>query len=263
MKSIWEGELVFGLINMPVRLYTAVEAKDVAFRLLHEKCRTPLRYERYCPFHKQEVPWPQVVKGYEYEKGKFVIVKPTDFAKIPLRSVKAIDVEQVALVKDIDPIFFEKSYYIAPQEKGKEAYALLREALKHDQSALVCKFVQRNKEHLAIIRVHDNVLVLTTLYYWDEIRSTEHISELETRKQPSKQQLEAALELLRNSRTTFSLARYRDEYRDWLQKIILAKIKGKELELPPSTEELRKTKNLMEALRASIDIAKRKNRPRK
>ncbi len=259
MRALWEGEVSFGLVSIPVKLYNATTLKDISFRFLHEKCKTPLEYEKYCPKCRHDVLWEDTVRGYEYEKGKFVVLKEEDFAKIPVKTTKSIEVVDVVDLKDIDPIFFEKTYYIVPREGGEEPYQLLKQAMEKTGKVCIAKITLRQKEHIAVLRVHGEAIVLETMYYWDEIRPVKDFAELEKEVKLSKEELEMALELLRSLATKFNPGKYADEYRHYLEEVIKTKLKGKELALPP-VEEIKKAKSLMEALRASVDLAKRKKR---
>jgi len=256
MRSIWTGVLSFGLVTIPVRVFTAISEKDVKFHLLHKKCHSRIQMERYCPVCDQRVEWVDVVKGYEYQKGKYVILEPEELEAIPLETAHAINILEFVDLAEIDPIYFEKAYYLAPDENGEKAFVLLREAIKEAGKVAVGKVVLREKEHLVAVRAVDQVLVMETMYYADEVRSQAEL-ELPTSEQVSinPKELTMATSLIENLTESFQLEKYKDDYRAALMELIGKKIEGEPMEEVPVAPPT-KVVNLMAALRASVEMAR-------
>lgn len=169
MRAIWSGSLSFGLVNIPVKLYSAIEPKALSFNFLHKDDLSPVRFARVCRRDGKELPFEDIVRGYEYEPGDYVVVADEDFKKANLRETSSIEIKNFAYESEIDPMMFEKPYFLEP-EKAKKPYALLRDALRKSKKVGIAKFVLRNKEHLAIIRPEDNLIVLEQLRFKEELR---------------------------------------------------------------------------------------------
>lgn len=259
MRPIWKGHLTFGLVTIPVKLYTATEAKDIRFRLLHQSCMTPIQNKRYCPYHEEIVEWNDVVRAYEYAKGKFVPLTDEELDNVPLETAGTVNVNAFVDLAEIDPIFHDKSYYLAPDEGGQKAFRLLHDTLDESAKVAVGKVVIREKEHLISVRPYDGALVMSTLFYADEVRATEDIPELPVQARVHPNEKRMALQLIEGLAGTFSPAEYADEYRDALQKIIDAKVGGEPVAAAPARKE-EKVVDLMEALRRSLQ-ATRKEAP--
>ncbi|MDQ7820764.1 MAG: Ku protein [Armatimonadota bacterium] len=256
MRPIWKGHLTFGLVTIPVRLYTATEPKDVRFRLLHRSCLTPIQNRRYCPHHDQLVEWNDVVRGYEYAKGRFVPVTDEDLESIPLETARTVAVTSFADPSEIDPLYYEKSYYLAPDEGGQKAFRLLHDALVDTGRVAVGKVVIKDKEHLVAVRPYDGALVMTTLYYADEVRRVADIPDLPVQVKIHPNEKKMALQLIEGLAAPFSSAEYRDEYREALQKLIAAKVEGQPV-AAPAARGPEKVVDLMEALRRSLQLTRR------
>lgn len=259
MRPIWKGHLTFGLVTIPVKLYTATEAKDIRFRLLHQSCMTPIQNKRYCPYHEEIVEWNDVVRAYEYTKGKFVPLTDEELDNVPLETAGTVNVNAFVDLGEIDPIFYDKSYYLAPDEGGQKAFRLLHDTLDESAKVAVGKVVIREKEHLISVRPYDGALVMSTLFYADEVRATEDIPELPVQARVHPNEKRMALQLIEGLAGTFSPAEYADEYRGALQKIIDAKVEGEPVAAAPARKE-EKVVDLMEALRRSLQ-ATRKEAP--
>src|ERR1700693_4455559 len=169
-RSIWNGVVSFGMVSIPVKLYTATESKDVSFNLLHKTCGSRLKQLRWCPVDEREVPWDEIERGYQYTKEQYVVLTDEDFEKIPLPSKNTVEPAAFVDAKDSDPILYEKSYYLEPEETGIKPFALLMRALKKKNLTAIAKLAIRNKERLCALRPYDGTLMLETLYYPDEIR---------------------------------------------------------------------------------------------
>ncbi len=267
MRNLWKGAISFGLVHVPVKLYSATERKDIKFNYLHEECKTPVRYEKVCPTCDREISVDEIVKGYEYEKGKYVILKDEDFENIPLETTKSVEIINFVDLKEIDPVYFDKSYYLAPGDGGQKAYELLKKAMEDSKKVALAKVVIRSKESLAALRVHQNVIVMETMFYPDEIRGTQLMPEINYKVQINENEIKMATSLIESLTEPFNPERYHNEYRQALTDLIEAKITGEEIEVAPRVEP-GKVVDLMDALKASIELAKKekdkaKEKPKK
>lgn len=258
MRPIWKGHLTFGLVTIPIKLYTATDSKDIRFRLLHKTCLTPIQNKRYCPNHEQIVDWNDVVRGYEYAKGKFVPLTEDDLESVPLDTAGTVSVTSFVTLSEISPLYYEKSYYLAPDEGGQKAFRLLHDTMTEASRVAVGKVVIKEKEHLVSVRPHDGALVLTTLYYADEVRAIDEIPELPVQTKIHPNEKKMALQLIEGLVAEFAPAEYTDDYRQALEKVINAKIEGETIEAPARKPE--KVIDLMEALRRSLQVT-RKEKP--
>jgi len=258
MRPIWRGHLTFGLVTIPVKLYTATDTKDIRFRLLHKSCLTPIQNKRFCPHHDQIVEWNDVVRGYEYEKGKFVSLTEEDLESVPLETAGTVSVTSFVTLDEINPLFYEKSYYLAPDEGGQKAFRLLHDTMTEATRVAVGKVVIKEKEHLVSVRPHDGALVLSTLYYADEVRAVDDIPELPVQTKIHPNEKKMAMQLIEGLAAEFSPAEYTDDYRQALEKVINAKVQGEPLEAPARKPE--KVVDLMDALRRSLQVT-RKEKP--
>ncbi|NMA01228.1 MAG: Ku protein [Clostridia bacterium] len=254
MRPIWKGAISFGLVNIPIKLYTATESKDIKFRFLHERCKSPINYKRICPVCETEVENKDLVKGYEYETGKFVIINDEDFEKIPLETVKAIEIIDFVDLAEIDPIYFIKSYYLTPTELGLKPYHLLYKAMEETGKIAIAKVVLRSKETLACLRLYEKALVMETIFFPNEIRSTDLLPELEQKVEVNERELKMAISLIESLSTEFDPGKYTSNYREALMEVIEAKIAGEEIAVPDKPEGATVI-DLMEALKASITQA--------
>jgi len=252
MRPIWKGHLTFGLVTIPVKLYTATEGKDVRFRLLHSSCMTPIQNKRYCPQHEQIVDWNDVVRGYEYAKGKFVPVSDEELDSVPLDTAGTVNVTSFADLHEIDPIYYEKSYYLAPDEGGQKAFRLLHDTMDETTKVAVGKVVIKEKEHLVAVRPHDGTLVMSTLYYADEVRATADVPELPVQAKVHPNEKKMAMQLIE--------AEYKDDYREALQKVIAAKVDGEAVVGIP-VRKPEKVVDLMDALRRSLQMTRKEKLP--
>ncbi len=259
MRPIWKGHLTFGLVTIPVKLYTATDSKDIRFRLLHKSCMNPIQNKRFCSYHDQIVDWNDVVRGFEYAKGKFVPLTDEELDNVPLETAGTVSVSAFVSLADIDPIYYDKSYYLAPDEGGQKAFRLLHDTLGDASKVAVGKVVIREKEHLVSVRPFDGALVMSTLYYADEVREVEDIPELPVQAKIHPNEKKMALQLIEGLAAEFNPGEYKDEYRDALQKVINAKVEGEPLETGPARKE-EKVVDLMDALRRSLQ-ATRKEAP--
>lgn len=253
-RAIWSGSISFGMVSIPVKLYGATESKDISFHLLHATCSTRLKQVRWCPTDDVEVPWSETVRGYEYAKGQYVVLTAEDFEKLPLPSRHTIDLSAFVSESEIDPIFYERSYYLEPDERGEKAYGLLLRALEKKGLAALATIAIRNKEQLCAIRPRSGVILLETLYYPDEIRETPAL-DLD-RVRLNERELDMAFTLIDLLRKPFDPEEYHDRYREALQQLIEAKLEGREVVTSPAAREA-KVIDLADALRRSVEQARK------
>ena len=257
MRSIWKGAISFGLVTIPVKLYSATETKDVSFHQVRRSDGSRIRYKRVAATDGEEVPYGEIAKGYELSNGETVVLTDEDFKDLPLTTSRAIDVLQFVPLEQVDPIYFEKSYYLEPDKAGVKPYALLRDALEQSGKVALVKVALRNRESLGTLRVRDGVFVLETMLWPDEVREPD-FGFLDDDVEVRPQELAMAGSLIETLSGDFDPTQYRDTYREALQQVIEAKVAGAEVvqpaeEQPPSGTVV----DLMAALRASVEAAKR------
>ncbi|HEX6286969.1 MAG TPA: Ku protein, partial [Acidimicrobiia bacterium] len=258
-RSIWRGAITFGLITIPVGLYSATQDRDISFRLLSSEDGSRIKYKRVSSETGEEVAWDDIVKGYEYEKGHFVTFTHEEMDRMPVDSAHTIDVVQFVNETEIDPIGFEKSYYVAPEPTASKAYELLVRALVRSGRVAVAKITLREKESLCELRPVDGVLVLQTMHWPDEIRIPS-FSQLEERAEVSEAELKMAEQLIDQLSGSFDPSSFEDSYRMALEKAIQDKIEGNEIELSPEEPEPAKVTDLLEALKASVEATKQEKK---
>ncbi len=255
-RSIWKGAVSFGMISIPVKLFGATENKDIAFRQLHEECGGRLKQQRWCATCERTVEFSELTKGFEYAKEQHVVLTDEDFSKLPLPSKHTIELSAFVKAEEIDPVYYERSYYLEPEETGLKPFALLMDALKKKNLTAVAKVAIRNKEQLCALRPHNGRLMLETLFYPDEVRVHDAVEEPEIKI--TKKELQMAVSLIDLMLDKFDPEKYEDEYRGALSKIIEAKLEGAEIAEAPAPKT-GKVIDLMAALKASVDAAKDKN----
>ena len=259
-RAIWSGSISFGMVTIPVKLFGATESKDISFNLLHATCGTRLKQVRWCSTDEVEVPWNETARGYEYAKGQFVVLTDEDFEKLPLPSKHTIEISAFVAEAEIDPVFYERSYYLAPDERGEKPYALLMQALAEKKLAAVAAITIRKKEQLCVLRPQGGAMMLETLYYPDEIRAQ---PEVETKgAKVTGRELEMAFTLIELLRKPFDPEEYKDHYREALEAMIEAKLEGKEVVSSPEARES-KVIDLADALRKSVEAARKSSKPAK
>lgn len=257
MQTIWRGSISFGLVSIPVKLHSATEDKSVKLRQLHAKCKTPVKQEKRCPICDVEVNSSDIVKGYEYATDRFVVI--TDEELTGLKSEieeKTVDILEFVKLKEIDPIYYDKTYYLASDASGVKAYALLRESLNKSKKIGIAKITIRSKERLAAVRVLDDHLVLETLHFPDEVRSTIDLPQVTNAKLTAKEK-EIALTLIEQLTAEFDPEKYHDEYRERFEKLIQTKI-PKKAEQP----QLSNVVSLMDVMEKSIASIKEEKKKR-
>jgi DNA end-binding protein Ku len=264
MRPLWTGALTFGLVNIPVRLHSAVQAKErVSFRLLHKTDLSPIRYERVCQKEGDVVDWKEIVKGYEYTKGKFVVLSDDDFKAAAIESSKTIEIMDFVKSDEIDARYFETPYYVVPAKGGEKAYALLREAIKRTGMVGIGKITMRsNSLHLAGIKAVGEALILEIMRFEEELVDLSDMT-LPSDENVRPQELQMAEQLVANLSQPFDPSKYTDDYRANLMKIIRAKMKGKKIEVPePEERESTQVVDLMARLQESLEMGKKQKAPR-
>lgn len=259
MHTMWKGTISFGLVNIPVKMHAATENKDVPLRQLHKECQTPIKYQKICPTCDREVKNEEIVKAYEYTKNKFVVLDEKELAEVKKeQGEKAVEIIDFVKLEEIDPIYFEKSYYLSPNEGGTKAYGLLHTALKETGKIGVAKLMIRSKEQLAVIRFYGDVLVVETIHYPDEVRNVQEVPNIPEKNTVTKKELDTAKMLIEQLTTAFDPEKYADEYRSSLMDLIEEK-RGKDEGVSPTVtkEKPDNVTDLMGALQASIDRVKK------
>lgn len=256
MRSIWKGAISFGLVTIPVKLYSATEQRDVRFHQVHREDGGRIKYKRVCTIDGEEVPYSDIAKGYELPSGEIVVLTDEDFAELPLSTSRRIDVLQFVEQEEVDPIYFAKSYYLEPDAQGAKPYVLLRDALESSGQVAIVKIAIRQRESLATLRVREGVFVLETMLWPDEVR-TPDFPFLDEDIEIRKQELSMATSLIESMEGEFDPSQYKDAYREALQAVIDAKIEGREVARPAEEAEEEPAADLLSALRASVEAAKK------
>ncbi len=253
MRPLWKGTISFGLVSVPIKMYTATENKNVKFRYLHDQCKAPVEYQRVCSACGKELSPEEIVRGYEYEKGRFVVLEDEDFDSIDQKSKNTIDILEFVDLADIDPVYYDKTYYLSPEDTGLKPYQLLKQVLSEKEKVAIARVVIRSKESLACIRVLQSVLAMETMYFPDEIRNPQHVLSPVEEPEVSEKELEMAGQLVEGLAAPFSPEKFKDQYRESLLEIIQAKIAGDEVATPKATTD-DKIVSLVEALEKSVDL---------
>jgi DNA end-binding protein Ku len=256
---MWKGAISFGLVTIPVAVYPATEEKTLRFNQLHDEDGGRIRYKRVCEKDGEEVSFEHIVKGYEVEKDRYVVLTDDDFDAVPVASSRAIDIVQFVEFDEIDPVMFKKSYYLVPEETGAKAYSLLREAMKEDDRVGIAKVSFRDKEHIAALRFKDDAFVLETMFWPDEIREAD-FGGVDVHENVRDQELTMARQLIDSLTSEWDPEEFSDAYREALLEIVEAKLNGQEIEVVEA-EPAAKVVDLMEALKASVAAAKKEAEP--
>ena len=264
VRSIWKGSLSFGLVNVPVKVVSAVRQKDVRFHMLHAADGARIEQKRVCSADGEEVPYDQVVKGYQVGTDEYVVVTPEELDAVDPEKTETIDIQDFVDIYQIDPIYFEKPYYLVPEKGAAKAYKLLHQAMADAQKIAIARVVLRAKEHLVAVRPLGDVLAMTTLLYHDELVDQADLEVAEASgkgAKPSEKELAMAQQLIDALSTDFDPEKYHDTYRERVMRLIESKAEGKEVVSPPKKETVR-TKDLADALAASLEAAKsRRGKP--
>ncbi|MEK0315833.1 non-homologous end joining protein Ku [Cohnella sp. 56] len=251
MQTIWKGAVSFGLVNVPVKMFTATQDNDIQMRMLHKKLNVPIQYHRTCPKCEEEVNWSDIVKGYEYEPGHFVTFDKEELEEIASETSREIRIVDFVALEEIDPIYYQKTYYLAPESNGTHAYNLLVQALLDTKKIGIANVSIRSRSSLAAIRIVDGVLSMSTMFYAEEIRSKKEIPNLPEASKADERELAMARMLIEQLSAPFEPEKYEDVYKERLMDAIEDKVKGKEVKFAPE-EKKTNVIDLMEALKASL-----------
>jgi DNA end-binding protein Ku len=259
MRSIWKGSISFGLVNIPVHMYTASQEKEISFVMLHKKDHSEIRYARICKSEEKEVPWDEIVKGYEYEKGNFVILEDEDFQKANLKKTKTIEIMNFIEEDEVNSIYYAKPYFLEPDKNAENAYSLLREALKRTKKVGLAKYVIRNREHLGVVKIYENTIILNELRYQTELVHLDEVKVPPPWKSSGKE-IDIAVQLIDQLTVPFNPEEYKDTFTEEMKQIIKQKSKGRPIH--PKTKEPPSTKvhDIMSLLQASLENKKKPSR---
>ncbi len=257
MRTIWNGSLSFGLVTIPVGLAVAQQRQEVSFRTLHRECGTPIKQKRWCPVHERELEADELVKGWEFAKGQYVVVEDGDLEAVELQRSRSIELLRFVPLGEVDPLYFDRAYYLAPASDpvGRRPYALLVKALEETGMAAVGRFVLWNKENLCLVRAHEGALVLELLYYAEDIRSSREIVEAVAEIEVKEAELTMARQLVESLAGSFDPSEFRNTYREELRAMLERKLQGEEVVRPEPVAQA-PVVDLMEALKQSIAAAK-------
>ncbi|MGI8891752.1 MAG: Ku protein, partial [Chthoniobacterales bacterium] len=234
MRAIWKGSISFGLVNIPIALYPATRREDLKFRLLREADLSPVNYKRVAEKDGKEVPWEKIVKGYEYEKGKFVVLNEKDFQRVDLEATQTVEIQDFVDLEEIDPMYFYKPYYLEPQKGGDKAYVLLRETLEKTKKVGIAKVIIKTRQYLAGVKPLKHALVLELMHFSEELSEAEKLN-VPKKLEPGKREVDMAKALVESMTTKWDPTKYKDDYRDALLEVIEEKVEagGKEIEGKP------------------------------
>ncbi|HVA33231.1 MAG TPA: Ku protein [Candidatus Baltobacteraceae bacterium] len=256
--AIWSGSINFGLVTIPVKLFTAVRTDELSFNMLHKKDEGRIKYERICSVDGKPVPWDEIVKGYEYEKGQYVVLTDEDFKKVNPEATQSVDILEFVELDKINPMYFDKPYYLEPTKQGRHAYALLREALATSNRVAIARVVIRTKEYIAAVKPIDQALVLELMHWANEIVESDSIDLPESTKLPEAEMKMAKMLIDTMSVDEFEPEKFTNKYHDELMAMIEARAAGKELPKPKKAAPRAKVVNLMDVLAQSLEESKKR-----
>ena len=261
-RAIWKGSISFGLVNIPIALYPATRREELKFRLLRKSDLSPVNYKRVAEKDGKEIAWDQIVKGYEYEKGKYVVLKDEDFQRVDLEATQTVDIQDFVDQEEIDPMFFYKPYYLEPQKGGDKAYALLRDALKNSGKVGIAKVVIKTRQHLAGVKPEDGALVLELMHFADELADTGKLH-VPKKTEVGKREMNMAKSLIDSMSAKWNPEKYKDDYREALMEVIEEKVEagGKEIEeKPKKAPKPTKVIDLVSVLQKSLEQTGKKKK---
>jgi DNA end-binding protein Ku len=256
-RSMWKGVISFGMVSIPVRLYIATESHSISFRQLCPEHNAPIKYKRWCSAGDHEVPYNEIVKGYEVGKDRYVLIDDQDLDNLPLKTAHTIEIQEFVPHDDIEGgLYYKSAYYLEPEEAGRKPYYLLMQALQETKRTAVAKIALRDREHLCSLQPNEDYILLNTLHWPDEIRSAQELPGLDGRVDVNPRELQMAKSLVETLADRFDPSRYQDDYREALMKVVEAKMEGQTIEAPEVEAEPR-VMDLMEALKASVEAARK------
>ena len=256
MRSIWAGSISFGLVNIPIKLYSAAEEYELSLTMLHKKDSSPIRYAKFCKAEEKEIPYKEVVKGYEFQKGQYVVISDKDFEHANVSATHTIDIVEFTDEQELDLRYFEKPYYLEPEKSADKAYALLREALRQANKVAIATFVLRNREHLAVLKPVENAIVLNSMRFFSEVRSLKGL-DLPDDGLIKKQEIDMAIALINQLSQKFIPKNFHDTYSEDLERTIQSKLLGKKIRVSAKISRPTQVKDLMATLKASLGKVQR------
>jgi DNA end-binding protein Ku len=264
MRAIWKGSISFSLINIPIALYPATRREELKFRLLRRSDMSPVNYKRVAEVDGKEVPWEEIVKGYEYERGRFVVLKDEDFKRADLEATQSVEIMDFVDLEEIDPIYFDKPYYLEPEKRGEKAYDLLREALKQSGKVGIAKVVIKTRQHLAAVKPEKDLLVLELMHFAEEIIDTKELK-IPAGASIGGKEMDMAKDLIAKMSDEWDPAKYQDDYRRVLLEVIQEKVEsgGKEVPVHGATKKPTNVVDLVSVLQESLEHAQKSGAKRK
>lgn len=257
MRSLWKGSISFGLVNIPVSLYPATHREELRFRLLRQSDLSPVNYKRVAEADGREVPWEQIVKGYEYEKGKFVVLKEDDFKRVDIEATQTVDIMDFVELSEVDPMYFQKPYYLVPEKGGAPAYRLLHDVLKETQKAGIAKVVIRTRQHLAAVKAMKEALVLEVMHFAEELVDVKELNVPEAKTAPRSREVNMAKALVEQMTEEWDPSRYTDDYTSALMALIKDKIEhgGRITTQAPKAKKATNVIDLAAVLKQSLEAS--------
>lgn len=256
-RAMWRGAISFGMVVIPIRLFNATRSRTIPFSTLHSTCNTKLRHRRWCEYHNEFVEKDEVARGYEYERGQYLVMDDADFQGLPVSSTHTIGITRFVSLDDIDPIYFQRSYWLEPEALGKKPYMLLKRALEKTKRVAIASVSIQQKEHVCAVRATDDGLLMSTMVHADELARTDDLDLDEGEGGVSDAEVEMAVTLIEQLAGEFEPEQYRDEYRLALEKRIEAKLAGAAPPVASAEPEVGQVVDLMAALRSSIEATRR------
>jgi DNA end-binding protein Ku len=263
MRTIWNGSISFGLVNIPIGLALATQRSDIAFRTLHRECGTPIKQKRWCPFHERDVEAEELVKGWEFVKGEYVFVEESDLEAVALQRSQSIEILRFVQLDEVDPVYFDRTYYLAPasSDAARRPYVLLLRAMSESGMAAIGKFVLWGKENLCLIRPHGDSLALETLFFAEDVRSRAEIEDAVAETDVQAAELDLAQQVIQSLVGEFQPEEFENHYRGELREMLEAKVAGQEIKRPEPAPET-PVVDLMEALRRSVQQVGEAEKPK-
>ncbi|MGM7700854.1 Ku protein [Pseudalkalibacillus sp. Hm43] len=259
MHTMWKGSISFGLVTIPIKLFAATENKDIKMRQLHKEDHSPIKYEKTCTGCEKSLEQSEIVKAYEYEPNKFVELEKDEMDALAKEQTKSIEIMDFVDLSEVDPIYFDRSYFIGPGENGSKPYTLLKTAMEESGKIGIAKVMIRSKQHLSVVRVYEKGLLLETIHFPDEVRNIDLVPDIPEEMELNDKELKMAIQLIEQLTTEFDPEKYQDDYREALMEAIQSKVKGEQIKVAKQRPKA-DVVDLMDALQASIDDTKPKKK---
>src|SRR5882724_1077569 len=257
--SVWSGYLTFGLISMPVRLFSGARSSGISFNMLHRDDNARVKQQLYCPVDEQVIERKDIVKGYEFRKGEYVVIEPEEIKKIEPKTAKTMEILEFVKSSDVDPVYFESSYYMVPEEAGRRPYALLTKALEESEYVAIAKLTMHNREYTVFLRPHEGGMMLHTMYYEEEVRKVEGFGAPDVELKDA--EVKVAHQLIEALATEWDPSKFHDDFQENLKKLIQTKLEGGEVAAVEKPKKLAPVVDLMAALKQSLAQMEGKKKP--